>query len=124
MTSLARRRQLNPAVLAVSVTLVLWASAFVAIRHLGDAFSPGPLSLGRLLVGSIALGALVLRQGWQPMDREQVARVVAIGLLWFALYNIALNAGEHLVDAGTAALLIQVSPVLVAILAAAFLGER
>ena len=29
---------------------VLWASAFVGIRSAGHAFSPGPLSLGRLLV--------------------------------------------------------------------------
>ena len=36
---------------AVGVTLVLWASAFVAIRHLAGTFSPGSLSLGRLLVG-------------------------------------------------------------------------
>ena len=37
---------------AVGVTLLLWASAFVAIRHLAGTFSPGSLSLGRLLVGS------------------------------------------------------------------------
>ena len=36
---------------AVGCTLVFWASAFVAIRHLGHDFSAGALSLGRLLVG-------------------------------------------------------------------------
>ncbi len=46
-----------------------------------------------------------------------------IGLLWFGLYNVALNAGERMVDAGTAAMLIQVSPVLIALLAAVFLKE-
>jgi drug/metabolite transporter (DMT)-like permease len=110
--------------LAIAVTLVLWASAFVAIRHLGDTFSPGALSLGRLVVGSLALGGLVLRQGWVRIDRGQGARLVAIGLLWFAFYNVSLNAGERRVDAGTAALLVQVSPIMVAFLAAAFLGER
>ena len=40
---------------AVACTLVFWASAFVAIRHLGDDFSPGALSLGRLLVGALCL---------------------------------------------------------------------
>ena len=33
--------------LAVGTTLVLWASAFVAIRHLGHDFSAGPLTLAR-----------------------------------------------------------------------------
>ena len=109
---------------AVAVTLVLWASAFVAIRHLGESFSPGALSLGRLLVGTLALGAVLLPRGWQPPTRSDWVRLVAIGLLWFGLYNVALNAGERRVDAGTAAMLIQLSPVLVALLAAVFLKER
>ena len=41
---------------AIGVTLVLWASAFVAIRHLGTDFSPGALSLGRQLVAAVARG--------------------------------------------------------------------
>ena len=49
---------------------------------------------------------------------------MVIGLLWFGLYNVALNAGERRVDAGTAAMLIQLSPVLVAVLAAIFLKEK
>jgi drug/metabolite transporter (DMT)-like permease len=111
-------------ILAVSVTLLLWASAFVAIRHLGPTFSPGSLSLGRLLVGSAALGTVVATRGWVRPSGPDWLRLVAIGLLWFGLYNVALNAGEHRVDAGTAALLIQLSPLLVAVLAAVFLGER
>jgi drug/metabolite transporter (DMT)-like permease len=47
-----------------------------------------------------------------------------IGVLWFGVYNVALNAGERKVDAGTAAMLIQVSPVLIALMAALFLRER
>ena len=49
---------------------------------------------------------------------------MVIGVLWFGVYNLALNAGERHVDAGTAAMLIQVSPVLIAVLATVFLGER
>ena len=109
---------------AVAVTLVLWSSAFVAIRHLGTSFSPGALSLGRLLVGSLALGVVLLLRGWQPPTRRDWPALVVIGVLWFGLYNVALNAGELRVDAGTAAMLIQLSPVLVAVLAAVFLGER
>src|SRR3954453_10206398 len=110
--------------IAVAVTLVLWSERFVAIRHLGGAFSPGALSLGRLLVGSIALGVMVALRGWQAPRRGDWLGLVAIGVLWFGVYNVALNAGEHRVDAGTAAMLIQISPVLVAVLAAVFLKER
>ena len=104
---------------------MFWASAFVAIRHLGKDFSPGSLSLGRLLVGSVCLAVVGAVQrtsrahrGASVLDRH------VIGVLWFGVYNVALNAGEHQVDAGTAAMLIQVSPMLIALLAAMFLGER
>jgi len=111
-------------VAAVAVTLLFWASAFVAIRHLGEDFTPGALSLGRLIVGSIALGAVAVSRGLpRPSGRDWLGLVV-IGVLWFGVYNLALNAGERHVDAGTAAMLIQVSPVLIAVLATVFLGER
>lgn len=45
------------------------------------------------------------------------------GLLWFAGYNITLNWAERHLDAGTAALLVNFAPILVAIFAGLFLGE-
>src|SRR5918993_281746 len=42
---------------------------------------------------------------------------------WFGVYNIALNAGERRVDAGTAAMLIQLAPILIGVLAGLLLGE-
>ena len=126
-TETVRARPDTPAWLplaAVACTLVFWASAFVAIRHLGDDFSAGPLSLGRLLVGSVFLGVAALSRGVPRPTREEWGPIVVIGVLWFGLYNVALNQGERSVDAGTAAMLIQVSPVLIAVLAALFLDER
>ena len=111
-------------VAAVALTLVLWASAFVAIRHVGHDFSPGALSLGRLLVGAVALGAVALSRGLPRPGRRDWVGLVTIGVLWFGVYNVSLNAGERRVDAGTAAMLIQISPVLIALLATLFLGER
>ncbi|CAN5644740.1 DMT family transporter [soil metagenome] len=111
-------------VAAVGVTLLLWASAFVAIRHLADDFSAGPLSLGRLVVGAVALAAFALPRGLPRPSTAQWRSIVVIGVLWYGVYMVALNEGEQRVDAGTAAMLIQVSPVLIAVLAAIFLRER
>jgi drug/metabolite transporter (DMT)-like permease len=111
---------------AVSVTLVFWASAFVAIRHLGEDFTPGSLSLGRLLVGALALGLVAapqLKGRPKPTGREW-ASIVTIGVLWFGIYNVSLNEGEHHVDAGTASMLLQVSPIIIAVLATVFLSEK
>ncbi|MCY7395793.1 MAG: DMT family transporter [Nocardioides sp.] len=109
---------------AVGVTLVLWASAFVAIRHLADDFSPGALSLGRVGIGAVALGVVAVGRPMPRPSRRDWLSLAVIGVLWFGIYHVALNEGEQRVDAGTASMLLQVSPVLIALLAAVFLHER
>lgn len=79
---------------AAAVTVVLWASAFVSIRSAGAGFSPGALALGRLLVASLALGGLWL-----------------------------FNWGEREVDAGTAAMVVTLGPILIAVLGGWLLRE-
>jgi drug/metabolite transporter (DMT)-like permease len=109
---------------AVGCTLIFWASAFVAIRHLAHDFSPGALSLGRLVVATVCLAVLALGRGRPRPTRRDLLPIIVIGVLWFGVYNVALNAGEERVDAGTAAMLIQLAPLLIATLAAIFLSER
>ncbi|MFF9284202.1 DMT family transporter [Streptomyces griseosporeus] len=108
---------------AATVTVVLWASAFVAIRSAGDAYSPGALALGRLLAGTLALGALcvVRRVGWPP--RSAWRGIAISGVLWFGVYMVVLNWGEQEVDAGTAALVVNVGPLLIALLGSRLLGD-
>jgi drug/metabolite transporter (DMT)-like permease len=109
---------------AVGTTLLLWASAFVAIRHLGHQVTPGALSLGRLLVAAIVLSVLLLRSARSRLTRREVLLLLGCGVCWFGVYNLALNASERRIDAATAAMLVQIGPILIALLAAAFLGER
>ena len=44
-------------------------------------------------------------------------------MLWFGLYTVWLNAAERRVDAGTAAMLVNLGPILIAVLAGIFLRE-
>ena len=111
------------ALVAALTTVVLWASAFVGIRAASVDLTAGPLALGRLLVGSLALGVLVLARGVVRPSRRDFLLIVASGLLWFAFYNVALNEAERNVDAGTASMLTNVGPILVAVFAGLFLGE-
>jgi len=105
------------------ISVALWASAFVGIRAAGPHFGPGALAVGRLLIGSVVLGLIVAVRREPLPARRDVPLIVLCGLLWFALYNVALNAGERHVDAGTASMIVRVGPVLTAILAGLFLGE-
>jgi drug/metabolite transporter (DMT)-like permease len=109
--------------LAVVVTILAWASAFVAIRGVGEDFSPGALALGRLLIGTAVLGLLLAGRGWiRPTGREWGLLLVC-GVGWFGVYNVSLNAAEQHLDAGTTAMLVNIGPILIAVFAGLLLGE-
>jgi drug/metabolite transporter (DMT)-like permease len=105
------------------VTVTAWASAFIGIRDAGEEVSAGALSLGRLLVGSAALGVIVAIRREPLPARRDLPAIIFCGLLWFGIYNVALNEAERHVDAGTAAMLVNVGPILIAVLAGVVLHE-
>lgn len=108
---------------AMVVVLVLWASAFIAIRAVGEAISPGPLALGRQLVGAAVLVVIAV---WRrpPLPRPRaLALIAAYGALWFAGYTLVLNIAERHLDAGTVAMLVNIAPLLVALAAGVLLKE-
>ena len=108
---------------AALVTVVLWASAFVGIRAAGEDFTGGALVARaprrrqpRRSARSSSSAARGCRQaGWPGL--------LVCGLLWFGVYNVALNEAERRVDAGTAAMLVNVGPILIALLAGVILHE-
>lgn len=120
--ALAARADLE-ALAAGLVTVALWGSAFVAIRAAGRAFSAGSLALGRLLVSCVVLGAVALLRREPLPRRRDLLGIAAYGVLWLCIYSVSLNAAERRVDAGTASMLINTGPVLIAVLAGAFLRE-
>lgn len=111
------------AVAAAAVTMVLWASAFVAIRGAGRYFEPGPLALGRVLAASAVLAVVVAVRRESLPPRAAWPGIAGFGVLRFGVYMVALNWGEQKVDAGTASMIIGAGPVLVAVLAGLLLGE-
>ncbi|WP_336206742.1 DMT family transporter [Nonomuraea sp. LPB2021202275-12-8] len=123
MQQITESRMDSRALLAAGVTVVLWASAFVAIRVAGQHYSPGALALGRLLAGVLTLGVILLVRGEGLPGRKAWPGIAVSGVLWFGVYMVALNWGEQLVDAGTAAMVINVGPVLIALLAGWVLKE-
>src|SRR3954463_6495490 len=117
------RTRTDLALVAAFVTVGLWASAFVGIRDAGHDIGPGALSLGRVFIATIALGALAIARREQLPPRSDLPRIAFVGLLWLGAYNVLLNAAEQRVDAGTAAMLVNVAPVFIAVLAGVVLHE-
>ena len=106
------------------INLVLWASAFVAIRAGLEGYSPGELALFRHLIASTVLGLYLVFRRLPLPARRDLPRVALIGAVGFAFYSLAINAGETRVQAGPASFVLNTSPIFTAILASKFLGER
>lgn len=120
MPSISAERR---ALLAAGVTVLLWASAFVSIRSAGAHYSPGALALGRLLAGSAVLMLIVLVRREGLPARAAWPGIIGSGVLWFGVYMVALNWGEQEVDAGTAAMVVNVGPMVIALLGGWLLKE-
>jgi drug/metabolite transporter (DMT)-like permease len=109
---------------AVVFTFLAWASAFVVIRGVGPHLDGGPLALGRLAVGVVALGiAVLIARRWVWPTKREWAQLAIYGVAWFGAYNVALNTAEQTLDAGTAAMIVGIGPILIALGAGIFLGE-
>jgi drug/metabolite transporter (DMT)-like permease len=120
----AKPRTQGPLVLvAALVTVVLWASAFIGIRGAGPHYDPGALALLRMAVGSAALAIIAVRHGIRLPARRHWWLVAVWGIGWFCVYNLALNAAERTLDAGTAAMVVNLAPLMVVVFSGLFLRE-
>ena len=110
---------------ALVLTIVLWASAFAGIRVALRHFGPEHLSILRLAVASMVLGAIATaRGGVRVPARRDLPGLVLVAFTGMTAYQVLLNSGEVSVPASTASLLVNVSPLFTAILAVTLLGER
>lgn len=109
---------------AVAFTIFAWASAFIVIRGVAPHFGGGALALLRLAIGAVALAVIVIAsRTWVRPNRREWMLLLLYGVAWFGAYNVALNIAEQTLDAGTAAMIVNVGPILIALGAGIFLGE-
>lgn len=113
----------STAAVAAGGTVLLWASAFPAIT-VADALGPAALSIGRLVVASLALAVVAPFMGVRRPARRDLPLIALCGLAGMTAYQLLLNTGEKVVPPGTASLLIATAPIYSALLAVLVLGER
>jgi drug/metabolite transporter (DMT)-like permease len=110
--------------LAAGVAIVLWASAFPGIRAGLRAYSPTHLALLRYLVASLALAGFAMMTRMRFPRWRDLLGIALLGLVGVTYYNVALNMGEVRVPAAIASFLIGFGPILLALEARLWLGER
>lgn len=109
---------------AIIATVLLWATAFPAIRVSLTAYTPAEVAFLRYLVASVVLVVYAIVKQ-MPMPRLRDIPLISLcGSVGFALYNFMLNAGEVTVPAGVASFVISAEVGVIAVLAWLFFGER
>ncbi|MBO2442963.1 DMT family transporter [Actinomadura nitritigenes] len=111
-------------VLALAGTVVLWASAFPAIRVGIDGLGVAALSFLRIAIAAVALTLVAPLAKVRPPRRRDLPMIALCGATGVTAYQVLLNWGEVRVEAGTASLLIATAPVFSVLLGSLLLEER
>ena len=111
-------------IIAIGITILLWASSFAAVRASLQAFTPGHIALFRFLIASILLAVSALITHTKLPALKDIPVIFLLGFLGVFAFHTAQNYGQVTVTAGSAGMIISSVPIFTAILATIFLGEK
>lgn len=114
----------HAATLAGFAVVVLWASAFPAIRVAVPEFGAVGLSFVRLAIAAVALVIVGMCMRIRPPRFADLGWVAACGLTGMAAYQLLLNWGELHVPAGTASIIVSAAPLVSVFVARVLFAER
>ena len=104
--------------------VVVWASAFPAIRVAAPGLGVVGLAFVRLAVAALALLAMAAMTRVRVPARRDVPLVAGCGFLGMTAYQLLLGWGELDVPAGTASMIVAAAPLVSTGVAVLVLGER
>ncbi|MEF2978949.1 DMT family transporter [Subtercola sp. YIM 133946] len=114
----------NKPLLAGLGVVILWASAFPAIRVAAPAMGVIGLSFVRLAVATVALVVIALMVGARLPRLRDLGWIASCGFFGMAAYQLLLNAGELTVPAGTASIIVAAAPLVSVAVARILFSER
>jgi len=110
--------------LALLLSAVVWASAFVGTRLALRSFAPQHVALLRYLTASLVFAGIAAARRVPLPARRDLLGIGALGITGITVYNLVIAHAQVHVPAGTASMLIASAPLWMAVLGATFLGER
>ncbi len=112
------------AYISAFATIALWASAFPLIRIALHSFQPIPLAALRFTIATVIWVAWLAWSRPKLPSAKDILRLLICAAIGIALYNVLLNTGQVTVSAGAASFIVNTVPVITAILAVTFMGEK
>ncbi len=116
--------QKTRAVIVLLITMLIWGSSSVVLRSMAVALAPeNSLALRYVVLVIILVPALVYTGGWR-IARADWPRLLIVSGFGMMGYNWFVNEGFARVAAGLGTVVTMVEPIIIALLAWAFLRER
>src|SRR3990167_10406116 len=110
---------------AISLTILLWSSAYIGIRYDLHFYSPSDVALLRYFTASLMMLLFYfLLPKRHSVHLRDVPILFTMGMLGIGLYSIAINYSEITVSAGITSFIIGLMPVFAMLLAIFFLHEK
>jgi drug/metabolite transporter (DMT)-like permease len=102
---------------ALSLMVLVWGVNFAVVKYALDAIEPLAFNALRFVIASVLVFGVLRARGQLSLPaREDVPRVIALGLLGNVFYQMCFILGLDLTPAGHASLVLAITPILTAFL--------
>ncbi len=105
----------------LAATALIWGSSFVFIAEGLEAFDPGLIAWGRILLGAVALA--LFPRSRMPVDRHDWPRIIVLGVFWMALPLMLFPIAQQWIDSSLAGMLNGAMPLFSALVATVLLSR-
>jgi drug/metabolite transporter (DMT)-like permease len=92
---------------------LIWGASFLFMDIGLESLRPGVISLARVGLGAAALG--LLARARRPVDREDLPRIVLLGVVWMGIPMILFPLAQQWIDSSVAGMLNGAMPITTAI---------
>ena len=110
--------------MALLLAMVLWGSSFVAMKYSFQEMHPLSVVLGRMVIASLCFLPFIRSFARMGLRRHHLVPLLAMCLCEPCLYFLFESAALIYTSASQAAMITTMLPLLVALTAGFFLGER
>ncbi|MEW5785310.1 MAG: DMT family transporter [Bacillota bacterium] len=118
------RQNQAPAVLAILGTTIFWGLSFSSTKVLLNDLVPEQIAFFRLVLAVLALGLVFWATRQKTVAKSDLWRMAAGGAAGVFLYFLFENNGLRFTTAGTASLIVSITPALNAVAGALFFKEH
>jgi len=106
--------------------MLFWGGTFIAGRLIGGSIPPADAAFMRFSLAAVALAVLarVIDGRLALPPRDQIVNLLLLGLSGVFIYNICFFTGLRYIEAGRAALIIALNPMIIGLGAVLIFGDR